>query len=172
MNKKGIVLLIILSVGIISILLLSKGEQEQSKKATLGLDAPLFELKDVEGNTWRLADLKGKVVIINFWASWCDTCKEEKPYIMDVLNRFSEKLVYLSVLYNDKPSDAISYLKRSGFNFPILIDDKQVAVAYGLTGVPETFIVDKRGILAKKVIGGVHWSFDDFVSSVQKLINE
>jgi DsbE subfamily thiol:disulfide oxidoreductase len=173
MNKKGIILLLILSVGIISILLLSKGKQEQDKRATVGLDAPLFELKDVEGNTWRLADLKGKVVIINFWASWCDTCKEEKPYIMNVLNKFkNEKLIYLSILYNDKPSDAMSYLKSLGFNFPLLVDDKQVAVAYGLTGIPETFIVDKNGMLAKKVIGGVHWNFDDFVSSVQKLINE
>jgi cytochrome c biogenesis protein CcmG/thiol:disulfide interchange protein DsbE len=173
MNKKGLVLLIILSIGIVSILLISKGEKEQSKKATVGLDAPLFELKDVEGKTWRLSDLKGKIVIINFWASWCDTCKEEKPYIINVLNRLkNEKLIYLSILYNNKPSEAISYMKSSGFDFPVLIDDKHVASDYGLTGVPETFIVDKKGVLAKKFIGGVHWNLDDFVSTLQRLIDE
>lgn len=173
MNKKGIFLLFIFVIGIASILILSRTEEPAKKKATVGLDAPLFELKDAEGKTWKLSDLKGKVVIINFWASWCETCKEEKPYLMDVLKKMKdERLQYLSILYNNEPSEAVRYMKDSGFYFPILIDDKQVASDYGITGVPETFIVDKRGILAKKVIGGVHWNLDDFVSTIQKLLNE
>lgn len=172
MNKKAIVLLLIFAIGITSILFLSKGEQKK-KSATVGLEAPLFELKDVEGKVWRLSDLKGKVVIINFWASWCDTCKEEKPYIIELLNRLkSDKLIYISILYNNDPSEALKYMNSQGYNFPVLIDDKGVAIDYGLTGVPETFVVNKNGILSKKVIGAIHWNLDDFTSTIQRLIDE
>jgi DsbE subfamily thiol:disulfide oxidoreductase len=172
MNKKAAILLLIFAIGIASIIFLSKGEQ-QKKKATVGLEAPLFELKDLEGRLWRLSDLKGQVVVINFWASWCDTCKEEKPYLIDLLNRLkSDKLTYISILYNNDPSEALKYMNSQGYKFPVLIDDKGVAMDYGLTGVPETFIVNKKGILAKKVIGGIHWNIDDFTSTLQRLLNE
>lgn len=172
MNKKSVILLLIFALGIASILLLSKGEQ-QKKSAAVGLEAPLFELKDIQGKIWKLSDLKGKVVIINFWASWCDTCKEEKPYLIDLLNRLkNDRLIYLSILYNNNPSEALKYMNSQGYNFPVLIDDKGVAMDYGLTGVPETFVVNKKGILAKKVIGAVHWNLDDFTSTIQRLLNE
>lgn len=172
MNKKTVILFLIFALGIASILLLSKGEQ-QKKSAAVGLEAPLFELKDIEGKIWKLSDLKGKVVIINFWASWCDTCKEEKPYLIDLLNKLkNDRLIYVSILYNNDPSDALKYMNSQGYNFPLLIDDKGVAVDYGLTGVPETFVVNKKGILAKKVIGAIHWNLDDFTSTIQRLLNE
>lgn len=172
MNKKTVILFLIFALGIASILLLSKGEQ-QKRSAAVGLEAPLFELKDIEGKIWKLSDLKGKVVIINFWASWCDTCKEEKPYLIDLLNELkNDRLIYVSILYNNDPSDAIKYMNSQGYNFPLLIDDKGVAVDYGLTGVPETFVVNKKGILAKKVIGAIHWNLDDFTSTIQRLLNE
>lgn len=172
MNKKTIILLLIFALGIASILLLPKGEQHK-KSAAVGLEAPLFELKDTEGKIWKLSDLKGKVVIINFWASWCDTCKEEKPYLIDLLNRLkNDRLIYVSILYNNDPSEALKYMNSQGYKFPVLIDDKGVAMDYGLTGVPETFVVNKKGILAKKVIGAVHWNLDDFASTIQRLLNE
>jgi peroxiredoxin len=176
MNKKGIILLAIFAAGIAAVLFLAKsGEPPKKQAAVVGLDAPIFELKDTEGRTWKLSDLKGKVVLVNFGASWCETCKEEKPYFRDIVNNQfkSDKLVYLFVPYNDDPSSAIKSMQEAGFDYPILIDTKKnVALEYGLTGVPETYIVDKKGILAKKIIGGIHWDMPGFISSVEKLINQ
>lgn len=176
MNKKGIILLAIFAAGIAAVIFFAKsGEPPKKQAAVVGLDAPMFELKDTEGRTWKLSDLKGKVVLVNFWATWCETCKEEKPYFSDLINNQfkSDKLVYLSVLYGGDPSDAIKSMQDAGFDFPILIDsEKKVALAYGVTGMPETYVVDKNGILAKKIIGGIHWDLPGFISSVQKLINQ
>lgn len=173
MNNKGIILLAIFVVGIAAVLFLSKSEKPPKKlTAVVGFDAPLFELKDIEGRTWKLSDLKGKVVLVNFWASWCETCKEEKPYFRDLINKFGNEMVYLSVLYNNEPADAKKYMKDAEYDFPVLIDDKKIALEYGLTGVPETFIIDRKGILSKKIIGGIHWDMPGFISSVEKLINE
>lgn len=138
------------------------------QKAQIGQPAPDFSLTDTKGKTWNLADLKGKVVFINFWASWCKPCVEEMPSMQKV-NTFmaSDQFVMLTILNNDQPSMADSMLARIGATFPVLVDSRhQVSRAYGLTGVPETYIIDKQGVLREKFIGGVQW---DSPQSIQML---
>ncbi len=172
--KRGTILLIILVIGIASISFLLKSNKETvAKKAIVGLPSPDFELTDTDGKVWRLSDLKGKVVLVNFWATWCDTCKEEKPYFNSIFSgNFKDNVVYLSVLFNDDPSNAVRYKKEMGYDFPVLIDDKSISSLYGITGIPETFMINKKGILVKKIVGGVNWNISDFNESLKTLVNE
>ncbi|MDD3618900.1 MAG: TlpA disulfide reductase family protein [Desulfobulbaceae bacterium] len=125
--------------------------------------APDFTLVDTTGKSWTLADLKGRVVFINFWASWCQPCLQEMPAMQDLYGFFPEdKFTMLTVLFNDAPVFAENVAERLQLTFPILIDpDNQAARAYGLTGVPETYIVDKQGVLRKKFIGPVEWNSEE-----------
>ncbi len=172
MKNKGVILLLILAIGIAAVLFLTKTDETTKKRAAVGLDAPSFELKDTEGRTWKISDLKGKVVLLNFWASWCDSCKEENPSIQNLINaeKGNDKFVFISVLYKDDPSRAMEYMKANGFNFTVLIDDKNIANEYGITGVPETFVINKNGIIKEKVVGPIKWDSPDVRAATMKLI--
>lgn len=175
MKNKSAVLLIVFAVSVAVIFMLAKGgEVPVAKKAAVGLGAPDFQLRDTEGRTWDLSSLRGKVVLLNFWASWCDSCKEENPSLQALVNseKGNEKFVFASVLYKDDPSKAIEYMKKNGIEFPLLIDNKNVSSAYGLTGVPETFIIGKNGIVREKVIGPIRWDTPEVRAAIDKLTSE
>ncbi|MBI3593002.1 MAG: TlpA family protein disulfide reductase [Nitrospirae bacterium] len=174
MKNKGVILLLTFAIGVIAIIFLSKTHDQPRKKAATGLEAPLFELKDTEGRTWRLSDLRGKVVLLNIWASWCDSCKQENPSIQNLINaeKGNDRLIFVSVLYKDNPAKAMEYMKANGFTFPVLIDDKNVAGMYGITGVPETFIIDKKGTIKEKIVGPIQWDSPDVRAAIARLANE
>ncbi|MBZ0158162.1 MAG: TlpA family protein disulfide reductase [Alphaproteobacteria bacterium] len=173
MKNKGIVLLLIFAIGIASVLFLSRSGEQTTKKAMAGVEAPDFTLQDTEGKTWKLSELRGKVVLVNFWASWCDSCKEENPSIQSLLNaeKGNDKLVFVSILYNDEPAKALAYMKASNLSFPVLVDTMNLWKTYGLTGVPETFIIDKKGILQQKVVGPMQWDSPDVRAALEKLVS-
>ncbi len=174
MKAKGVILAVVLVLGIIGITLVLKSLTHPGRKAAVGVDAPSFELKDTAGKLWRLSDLRGKVVLLNLWASWCETCKEELPSIQNLINleKGNSKLIFISVLYNDSPEKALEYLKANGFAFPVLIDTGNVAGIYGITGVPETFIIDKKGTLKQRVVGPLQWDSPDVRATLTRLENE
>lgn len=174
MKNKGIILAVILILGIAGVVFLLKSEDLPPKKIAVGLEAPSFQLKDTDGKVWKLADLRGRVVLLNFWASWCDTCKEELPSVQKLINAQTgnDALLFLSVLYNDSPAKALSYMKTNGFIFPVLIDDSDMARRYGITGVPETFVIDKKGIIRQKVVGPLLWDSRNVIAALTSLENE
>lgn len=175
MRYKGLVLAII---GVTAILLLLFGVKRQERgviKAIEGLDAPDISLNDLSGRGLKLSELKDSVVFINFWASWCQPCREEMPSLQKLYNNFRDNGSFrmITVLYRDNPDKASAYLRENNIDLPLWLDrDGKAATAYGLTGVPETFIVDKRGILRKKVIGPADWSSPQVVSFISELIKE
>ena len=174
MKSNGAILAVILLLGIVGIALVLRNQDHSLRKATIGLEAPTFELKDTAGKLWRLSDLTGKVVLLNIWASWCETCKEEIPSIQNLLSmeQGNPKLVFVSVLYNDNPVKALDYLKANGFSFPVLVDTENVSGVYGITGVPETFVIDKKGILKQRVVGPLQWDSPDVRAALTRLENE
>lgn len=175
MKNKGAVLLIVFIAGLLTVVaMITKSPEVPVKKAAVGLSAPVFQLTDTEGRTWDLSGLKGKVVVLNFWASWCDSCKDENPSLQALVNseKGNERFVFASVLYKDEPSKAIEYMKKNGIDFPLLIDNKSVSSAYGLTGVPETFIIDKKGVVREKIIGPIKWDTPEIRAAIAKLISE
>lgn len=176
MRYKGLILVAIAATALLILFLgLRKQEKVQTIKAIEGLDAPQFSLNDLSGKSLKLSDLKGSVVFINFWASWCQPCRDEMPSIQGLYSNFkgNDKFRLITILYRDKPEKAISYLKENNLDLPLWIDrEGKAAVAYGLTGVPETFIIDKRGILRKKVIGPADWNSAGVISFISELIKE
>ncbi|GAB4346725.1 MAG: TlpA disulfide reductase family protein [Desulfobulbaceae bacterium] len=137
----------------------SREPSEPKVKAAVGQPAPDFVLTDLQGKDWKLSDLRGNVVFVNFWATWCPPCIQEMPS-MERLNAKMEGRPFkmLAVLYRDRPEMAQSLINKTGYGFTVLIDaDGSTAKQYGLTGVPETFIVDPNGILKEKFIGPYDW---------------
>ncbi|HEY6871838.1 MAG TPA: TlpA disulfide reductase family protein [Geobacteraceae bacterium] len=134
---------------------------KEEKPALEGNPAPDFTLKDLSGHDVRLADLQGKVVLLNFWATWCPPCREEIPSMMRLNQAMAGKAFQMvAVSINEGGAQEVeAYFKQSGNTLPALLDTTQaVSKRYGLTGVPESFVLDKKGVILKKVVGGMDWS--------------
>ena len=126
-----------------------------------------------DGRSLKLSDLKGKVVLLNFWATWCPPCREEIPSMMKLNGIMTGKpfqMVAVSIDEGGKPAIE-SFFKQSGFLLPTYLDASGAATkAYGITGVPETFIINKQGIIVKKIIGGFAWDSPEAVSFLEGLM--
>jgi peroxiredoxin len=142
--------------------------------AEVGKPAPDFSLVDLNGKTWTLSDLKGQVVFVNFWATWCPPCREEMPSMQKLYSTLPrDKFKMLAILNKDKPEVARSFAVKRGLTMPILNDqDNNVGSKYGLTGLPETFIIDKTGVLRNKVIGPAKWDSPAIVQMLTNYINQ
>jgi peroxiredoxin len=140
-------------------LLLFIGCDQQPKVAEVNWPAPDFTLVDRKGKTWNLAELKGQVVFVNFWATWCPPCLHEMPSMEKLYNSMPKgNFKMLAILFNDKPEVADKVVAKYKYTFPILSDPgNKTGAAYGLTGVPETYIIDKQGVVREKFIGPVEW---------------
>jgi peroxiredoxin len=169
MKYKGIILVIIIAIAAAALLFLPE-RRVYKEIATVGSPAPLFELRDANGKMWRLADLRGKVVFVNFWATWCTVCKAEmrsKESLYEILK--DRPFQMLGILFRDDPSNLSSYFKRTKVSIPTLISpDDEAAERYGITGVPETFIIDKEGIIREKIVGPREWDDPDNIALVEK----
>jgi thiol-disulfide isomerase/thioredoxin len=126
-------------------------------------------------NKIELSDMRGSVVFVNFWATWCESCVDEMPSIEALFGQMSgnKKFRLVTILFRDDESRALSYMKGNGYNFPVFLNpDGSAAKKFGITGVPETFIIDKKGILRDKVIGPAEWDSPGVVKALGNLINE
>ena len=135
--------------------------------------APDFALPTLDGGrTVRLADLRGQVVVLNFWASWCAECRVEHPALQAAWDRFRDQgVVFLGVPFQDAPSASKAYAAAVGGDWPLLADpSSSTALAYGVYGVPETFFIDARGRVASKHVGPV--SYEQLIDEVSRLLEE
>jgi len=135
--------------------------------------APDFELLDLRGNAVRLSGFRGAVVLVNFWATWCTSCREEMPSLNALNASVSGTPAFsvLTVLYQDSPETAADYLEKNGYALPVLVDSKgSVAESYGLTGVPETFLIGRDGVLRKKIIGPFRFDSPEAIRLYEALI--
>ncbi len=140
----------------------------------VGDPAPDFSLKDRQGKTWVLSQLKGQVVFINFWATWCPPCLEELPSMQKLYTTLpKENFKMLAILSKDKPALADFLADQKSLTMPILDDSQnQAGSKYSLTGLPETFIIDKQGILREKFKGPAQWHNPGYVQMIMKYINQ
>jgi cytochrome c biogenesis protein CcmG/thiol:disulfide interchange protein DsbE len=117
--------------------------------------APDFSLTTFEGETLTLSDLRGQVVIINFWASWCPPCRDEAPYLEATWRKYRDQgVVFIGVDYVDTEPNALAYIEEFDITYPNGPDiGQKIAEAYRIKGVPETFYVDKTGQLRGVHIG-------------------
>ncbi len=121
-----------------------------------GRPAPAFSLVDLDGNPVSLEQIRGKPVVLNFWSTWCGPCKAEHPLLQDRA-KANPEVAFYGVIYQDEPQKVLRYLSQVGTAYAHLVDDgNRVAIDYGVTGVPETFFIDKDGVIAHKSPGPVY----------------
>lgn len=117
--------------------------------------APDFTLQLLDGGAITLADLKGKVVMIDFWASWCPPCREEAPSLAQVYREYQDRGVeFVGISIWDRPSDAQDFVRRFMITYPSGVDaDGTILVDYAVRGIPEKFFLDPQGQVVRKFIG-------------------
>jgi len=161
MKRRGGIWLFVVGVTVAAVVaLLATGLQRDPASARsplVGRAAPAFQLPALEGDPVSLAQLRGQVVVVNFWASWCAECHTEQAALSATWDRFRDSgVVVLGVNFQDARDDARDYLADAGITYPNVSDARsRTALAYGLRGVPETFVIDARGRVADRVIGPV-----------------
>lgn len=117
--------------------------------AQVGDEAPLFNLPTLTGGTQSLTSLRGKIVVINFWTTWCDSCKDEMPALQAFAAAHQGDVVVLGVDRREPAAFVRDFVSKYGVRYPILLDvNDSEAKRYGVTGVPETFVVDPQGRIA------------------------
>jgi peroxiredoxin len=158
-----------------------KAKQEQQKPAAaafnlkdaVGQPMPTFSLKDANGQMVRPADYKGKVVLLDFWATWCGPCKIEIPWFIDMERQFKDQgFAVLGVSMDEDGWTAIKpYVQKMQMNYRVLLGNDEVSTAYGgLDSLPTTLLIDRQGKIASVHVG-VTMGKEEFKDAVVKLLN-
>jgi len=166
LSLRGVVLfaILVLSSGILS----GMG----SKPPQVGGPAPSIQAETLKGETVSLNDYRGKVVLLTFWATWCEPCKKEMPEIQAAYERYEKDgLAVLAVNFGEKLDTASSFAHHGKLTFPILLDRRaNIAERFGVVSLPVTFFIDQDGIIQERVVGGTLTvqSIDEIFKRVQK----
>jgi len=168
MGRRGKLVLQAAAVAVVALLIALLGWQVVTKDRSRGIpaavaagklpSAPDFELPRLDGNgSIRLSSLRGKAVVLNFWASWCAPCKREAPELQSASERYGRRgLVVLGVDSQDFRGDASRFMERYRLRYPSVHDaGDSTSQSYGVTGFPETFFIDARGRIVAHVSGPV-----------------
>jgi thiol-disulfide isomerase/thioredoxin len=129
-----------------------------SESNTTNTDYPLapdFALADINGNIVNLSDYKGKVVFVNFWATWCPPCRAEIPHFIELVEEFKDDFIVLGISV-DRPNDKAKvpgFAENYNINYPVLFADEQIAAYGNISSIPTTFVVDKEGYVKGRIIG-------------------
>lgn len=137
--------------------------------------APNFTLKSLSGKEITLDKLRGKVVILNLWATWCGPCRLEMPSMETLYEEFkgNRNFVLLAASQDTaSPATVAAFVKKNGYHFTVLLDPKNLlTTAYGASGVPETFVIDRNGRIVAHHLGAFDWSRPDVKQALEELIN-
>jgi cytochrome c biogenesis protein CcmG/thiol:disulfide interchange protein DsbE len=157
--KLGAQALALAAVAGLLVLLVWKIVEQETGGAAIDDPAPAFELPLLDGEgTLSLRSLRGRAVVVNFWASWCAPCRDESPYLEELWRgKRARGLVLVGVNEEDVSGDARRFARRYGLTYP-LVRDKSGGLRddYELRGYPETFVIDRRGDLVDHIAGPVH----------------
>lgn len=178
-----IVFLNMLAAAVILICCLSSCSRGNETGLNPGDIPPQFQLESIDGPPQNLSDYNGKVVLLNFWASWCGPCVEELPALQALYDKIKDKgFVVIAVGVDDTKSSLMEFKQRYGLTFPLLIDsDGQVKSRYKVSGVPESFVIGSDGRLLMmsdpsgnmpvlRFIGPREWSSPNSLSRFEKLL--
>lgn len=148
------------------------GCTKPEEPAIEGKMAPDFTLNDLSGRPVQLSSLRGKVVLVNFWATWCPPCREEIPSMVRMNQAMQGKpFQLLACSIDEGGAKAVTdFFQKAGVTLPVLLDtDTKVSKRYGTTGVPETFVIDTKGVIMKKIVGGMDWSAPEVLAALESL---
>jgi peroxiredoxin len=124
------------------------------------------------GAALSLASLTGRVVLVNFWATWCEPCEREMPAMQRLYERLPhEHFELVAISIDEEPEKIDAFVERYGLTFPILVDPgKQVATAYQTMGVPESLLVDRGGRIVERYVGPREWDAPEYVARIEALL--
>ncbi len=148
-------------------------DYRQGEPSLRGRAAKDFQLT-LDGKPGRLSDLRGKVVVLDFWASYCPPCVDEAPSL-NQLQRDIAPLggMILGVSFDEDPSAYDNFLKSFSVNFPTFRDpSKQIAASYGTSMIPEVYIIDRRGRIQRKLVGPQDWTSPEMLAYLDSLLNQ
>ncbi len=160
-TKSWIVIgLIVLGVGVMVVVFAGRFGIDVSyvDSPLIGTEAPSLEFEYLnKAGTLKTDDLLGDVVVMNFWASWCGPCRTEHPALVEVSQRYADEGVrFLGVLHEDEPGRGTAFLDELGWGTDydyVIGEGSGAAIEYGIYGIPETFVIDRNGIIAVKITG-------------------
>lgn len=161
MNRKVLLVGLLLVTPLLIFLALSfRADPRAIDSPLVGKPAPDFELRSLDGETYRLSDFRGQPVMVNFWATWCQPCLAEHPVLVAGARQYAGRATFLGVIYQDEPEKIRRYLDARGEWGPTLVDsDSKAAISFGVYGAPETFFIDPEGVIVEKVTGAMNPSF-------------
>lgn len=158
----AVVLIALLGVAIVQAMDKKAEPENPSQEAAnmgglkIGAKAPDFELKTLSGDTVKLSDLKGKKVMLNFWATWCPPCKAEMPAMEEFHKEAGDEVVILAVNI-DPHLDVKAFVDENGITFPIPLDEEdKVNEMYQVLSIPTTYFIDTKGNIGNKYIGAMN----------------
>lgn len=136
--------------------------------------APDFELVDLAGDLHKLSDYKGRVVFLNFWATWCGPCKKEAPSLQRLYQSIRGEEFELLAISTDKEKNPIGpFVDRYNLTFPILWDwEQKAAKHYRVAGIPVSLLIDRQGRVASRIMGGREWDSAIWENAVKSLLAE
>ena len=138
-----------------------------------GFKVPNFTFPDINGKEVSLSSQRGKVVLVNVWATWCPPCRREMPSMQRLYEKFKGKnFEILAVSIDSEGREAVEpFMRKMNLTFPSLLDPGEtIRPLYGISGVPESFIIDQQGILVEKIIGPINWATPEVFQFIQDLI--
>lgn len=174
-SKKQVVFLSLLVLLVVLFVAgyVAKNRPVQNKIITNGDRAPEFRLPAPDGRFFSLADFRGKVVMVHFWATWCPPCVEELPILAKLYPELSGRdFEMLAVSVDEGGANAVtSFMRKNNLKVPVLLDpDRSVAGLYGTYKFPETYIIDRQGVVRYKVIGPRNWMDPQTVQILKSII--
>ncbi len=137
-----------------------------------GKSAPVWTLSDLDGKQVSLADYKGKVVMVDFWATWCGPCNVEIPHLIELQNQFGpDKFVILGLSVDEDPPAIVKeFAVKKGMNYPIVMADQATQSKYGVAGYPTAYVIDKTGVIRNVFSGFTPQTTQQMESAIRALL--
>lgn len=178
MSRKIFIAVLLIGIAVSYLLLSGKNYLPGALTSTsaasgVGVIAPGFTLSNMQGKQVSLADYRGKVVVLNFWASWCPPCRAEMPSMEQLYGKLKGSdfvLLAVNVEENGRSATA-AFSQKIPMSFPVLLDDNQhVSELYRVSGIPQTFIINKKGEIVQEVTGGRDWNSPETIKFLTSLM--
>ena len=151
----------------------NKNESSKNVGTQKSMIAPDFTLKDTADNEHSLYDYRGKIVLVNFWATWCPPCAVEIPHLVELYNKYKEKgLIILGLSLDTDPEKIKYFVKKNEMEYPVLLGARKLIKTYAIKGVPTAYMIDKDGSIVNKFVGYAPGAEKDIEKLILKLIDK